>query len=312
MAVWSTTSAWVQSSSSPGSISFLFTAANGQQGFLLSGPPNSAIPGATTNAWVGFGGVYVSVASDANVSSIMPTGGQIAGLYVIPNGPETSNLHVYTVWHNGSATGITCTPGTGTGGCCVNNYATPGTIGGSVACTATAPITVAAGDTLSVNISCASSSCANIAPGISLIWEPTTPGQAVLNAQWDATPATTRWAGLDDTNVFSTASPFQVTPNVPVSMTIKDLTACIGSSPGGSASWTLAPQYATAPATSPTTAAGPTVSLTSSTVCPSFTQDTTHSFAAGPGYSLFHAQSVGSGSPAGSSIWKIGMVATVP
>ena len=122
---WSTTSAWVQSSSSPGSISFLFTAANGQQGFLLSGPPNSAIPGATTNAWVGFGGVYVSVASDANVSSIMPTGGQIAGLYVTPNAPEASNLHVYTVWHNGSATGITCTPGTGTGGCCVNNYATP-------------------------------------------------------------------------------------------------------------------------------------------------------------------------------------------
>ena len=316
---WSTTSTWAQTSGLPVSVNFLFTADSGQQGFLLSGPQNTAASGTAQNDYAGFGSAYAATNSgnESAQSSIMPVAGQITGLYVVPNGTENSTPHVYTIWHNGSASSMTCTPGASTStGCCVNLTGS-GTIGGGPSCTTTSAISIAVGDTLSIDYGCAGAACANVSPGVALIFVPTTAGQAPLVAQWDETPGTLRYVGLEDGNIGSAAGNYQAAPNVSATVTLSDLLACAGTSPGAGGTWIVSTLYAATPSTPPATSSGIATTVSNTTNCPGASsalygaQDTAHTFSAGPGYSLIN-QIADSGSPVGSNVWKIGMVATVP
>lgn len=303
------------------SISFAFTGDNTQQSFMLSGPSSTGFAGTVPAAYAGFGAASaggITVAqTEVNVSSIMPAAASITGLYVYPNGTETSVLHTYTLYHNGTASGtLLCTPAAGTGGCCVNTDASPGTMNGSTACTTAAGFSVVAGDTLSVQVACPTAPttpCANVFPGVGVRYTPTIANQAFITAQDTASPGV-RWIGLEDNGVISAQTNYQIAP---ASMTLLDLISCTGANPL-SGSWNIASQLATTSSTAPTTAAGPALTINSTAVCPTTVaglpsggQDTSHSFSVLQGYSLDTAMT-STGSPTGSAIWKFSMVGTIP
>jgi hypothetical protein len=321
------TGPWAQTSGVPEQVSFLFTASGGQQGMLLSGPTNSGIAGTITASFVGFGVALApatATQTEINISSIAPSAFQANSLYVIPNGTENTVPHVYTVFQNGVATSLSCTAAaSSTGGCCVNLTGS-GTIGGSggPACTTSAAtLNVAVGDTLSVEVACSSATCATVSPGIGVGIVPAVTNQAPLMAEWDLnTP--NDFVGFEDNSLISTAINFQLIPQLSSgSMTFSDLIACTAVSPGGTATRTLTSQSATAPGVTPTAPSGGTAATLSvaNGACPGAnsgtllagSRDTTHTWTASAGNVAINSLGE-SGSPVASTVWKVGMVVTVP
>ena len=178
---------WAQTNANPIQISSLFQADSGQNGFMVVGPAGVSVPGTTASLYSGFQVAYANgiATNEALTSTIMPTAGQILGLYVIPNATANTVPQRIAICQNGTTacqagTTMQCslTASTSTG-CCVN-LTGAGNIGGGPSCTTTTSMTVAAGDTLSVLISCPTANCASLAPGISVIWAPTTAGRGDL------------------------------------------------------------------------------------------------------------------------------------
>jgi hypothetical protein len=320
------TGPWAQTANVPEQVSFLFTAASGQQSMILSGPTNSNIEGTITAFFVGFGTSYTAATleeTEINSSSISPSAFVANSLYVIPNGTENTVPHVYTVFHNGVATSLTCTAAaSSTGGCCVNLTGS-GTIGASgPACTTAAgTVTVAVGDTLSVEIACSSGACGGVAPGISVGIVPSVTNQVPLMAQWDlSTP--NDFVGFEDNSLLATPISFQLIPQLSSgSMTFSNMIACTAVNPGSGATRTLTSESATAPNVTPTAPSGGTAVTLSvaNGACPGAnsgvllagSQDTTHTWTAGAGNVVINSLGE-SGSAAASTVWKTGMVVTVP
>lgn len=319
-------STWAQTVD-PNQVSLVFTSTSPNQGMLLSGTSNSAVPAATAAVYQGFGTVSNNITT---ASSIMPVAGQITGIYATPNVSENASFpHTYTVYHNGASTGISCIASTTTvtAGCCANLTGS-GVIGGtSVSCGTISAITIAAGDTLSAQVSCHSvptNNCNSVLPGISLIWVPSTAGQAVVTTQFTSNVSVTEYMGISDNTLFSSQTTYQLIPYLGVggSMTLSNLIACTGISPGGTAARTFTTQSATTPGTAPTTTAGGPVTVLSvaNGACPGAmsaallggNQDTTHTIVVGSGYSVDTVHTP-TGSPAGGAAfpWKISYAATV-
>jgi hypothetical protein len=252
--------AWAQPAALGVPVSFLFQAAGGQQlGFLAAGPSNAGIS-TTTAYFMGFGGVNLSGLSgtDLAASSLVPTPGQAQALYVTTNGVENANPHTFTIYKNGVATAMACTPAASGTGCCVNltGTGTTGAPGAQTACGATAPISLAVGDTISVNVACPGANCGTIFPGISVLWAPTTAGQALLTTQLSPGVGNPYWA-MQDVQVSGTQiNSVQLVPQLGTSiLTLSNLLACIKTNPGGTASrqytFQVGADFATAP-TAPT------------------------------------------------------------
>lgn len=275
---------------------------------------------------MGFGAAFLNTATtDISVSSIIPTAGQITGIYAIPNTAENTVPHVFTVFHNGSSTSLACTGQASTAaGCCANltGTGTVGAPGTTATCSSISAITIAAGDTLSINITCASGTCASISPGVSLIWAPTTSGQAVLTAQALPSVSSPFWGVMDNVPTTTQANIVQIAPQVGAStLTFSNLIACVKTNPGGAASRTFTSQSGSAPNVTPTNVSGGTVAVVNvgNGACPGANsatllggiQDTTHTWTAASGNSLDTAQT-DAGSPAGGvQVHKIGYVAVI-
>ena len=294
---------------------------------LLSGPSNSSFPGTTTADFAGFGTINpgANTTTEIDVSSVMPSAFQANSLYVIPNTTENTTPHQYIVFQNGVATSLQCTAAASSaGGCCVNLTGT-GTIGGSggPACTtAAATLTVAVGDTLPVEISCPGAACVGVSPGIGVGIVPSVTNQVPLTAQLDNSVGSTEFVGFEDNNIEPVATNFQMVPQLTSgSMTFSNLIVCTGVNPGGSTSRTITSQSAAAPGTTPTAPSGATVALIDAAngACPGANasallggfRDTTDDWTASAGNVVINAITT-VGSPATSTIWKTGMVVTVP
>jgi len=302
--------------------SSLFTADNGQQGFLLAGPNSFGIVNTTDYLGFGSGGL---AGSDLFASSVMPDAYVIHGLYAIPNATEAaSNPHLFTVYKNGSATAMTCTDTGGSAvGCCVNDYASPGNIGGSTACTGGAStISVSLGDTLSIQVSCPTTpSCGSINPGVSLSISPVTTGHVPITAEWVANWTAPSWVGAEDNNISSSQNNFQLVPASASTITFANLIVCSTAVTGAGAARTVSYQSGSAPGVLPTTGGSPpsvSIATGGGVACPganagSLTgggQDTTHSLVLNGSQTIDSALTL-TATPGSNTIWKISSVATV-
>jgi hypothetical protein len=321
--VWTPGGTWAQSGSAPQVNSWLFQADSGaSSGMMLSGPTNTAIGGAAVNIFMPFGTVYNSAnaATEALASSIMPAAGSISGLYVISNATEhATNPHVYTLVKNGTNTGLTCTPAAGTStGCCIN-VGGVGAISAGPSCSSGSAVSIAVGDTISLNVNCASATCNSVSPGASVIWNPTTPGQAVFQATNNSAGPSPLFTGMSDALFSTTQTNWQIAPFLGSTMTLSNLIYCVQVAPTGVTSRTATTQFNTVPGTAPGTNSALTTTFSSSTPCPGAnsgvmlggSQDTTHTFTVNASYSLDHSLTI-SGSPPASGYIKLGVVATVP
>jgi hypothetical protein len=316
-------------------ISFILQSANGQQGMLAAGVNNgTGINGSNPASFMGLGAVgNISATTELNVSSIMPTAGQIAAIYVTNNGlTETTTAHQYQVWKNGASTTLSCTtvasPGAGdTVGCCANltGTGTVGAPGSTVNCTAISAVTVAAGDTISVDAICStapSTPCSNAIPGISLLWLPTTAGQAVITSSTNPN-VSNPFIGFSD-NVVHAASvnAWQIAPYLGSStLTFSNLLYCTKTNPGGTASRVVTSQSGSAPNVTPSNVPSGTVATASvaNGACPGANsavflggnQDNTHTWTAPSGASLVNSQADVGGPAGGVQAMKYSYVAVV-
>lgn len=308
-------------SSGPAQASFNFQADSGQNGPLFSSP-SSAIGSTTT--YEGIGLPFQNTA-ESIASSVQPTPGQIAGIYCYPNGSDNgANVHSCTVMQNGVATGVACTddPANPTLGCCANVGGT-GNIGGNplAPCSSITAISVSIGDTLSNRVSCGGT-CANIFPGISDIWQPTNPGEVPIYTIATTPSTTVPWfsSAVDAQFSQTTATNWNITPNLASTMTLSKLLACT-SSTITTGTWTEQFQYTNGTNLTPPTTNSPLVATYGSGgsfLCPGpgtalhqGIQDTTHTQTVSAGYTLgFNI--IPAGPPTGNARWKTSMVVTVP
>jgi hypothetical protein len=333
---------WAQTA--PGQASILLTAANGQQAAIISSTTNTAVGSAAR--FIPISGVAFPQTTALPAGVMFPVSGTITGLYAFPAVADTgTNRHWYTVCVNETLTGacaanpttasMTCQGDASVKGCCVNTDAIPGYIGGSgsgIACTGTSPVSIAAGDTVSVYVFCLGSlpntagSCANVDPAIGIRWVPTTTNQVPLFAEF-AAGTNPSYTGLTDyTGVASppgTRLSWQLAPalTTPATMTFSNMMWCITGAPGAGTARAASLEYGTG-ITAPSSLAGPTVALnSSSTACPGANSgtflagaiDNVNSFAtAASGYSFDTALTVTLGSPVSMGTAKASMVVTVP
>ncbi len=165
----STTPAATAQTTPPGPmVTALFTAPPGvNQGPILMGSNGAVTTG--SNYYMGPGIMPVAAAStvEVTVSGIIPVAGTIESVWGYLNGtPGASKSYAYTVYHNGSATTLTCT--------------VTGTVSGL--CNSSAnPFTVAAGDTVSCATVPSGTPTSHIA-ACGLVWQPNATGQALVFA----------------------------------------------------------------------------------------------------------------------------------
>lgn len=148
--------------SSPTSWVLRFTAANSNEFPLLWGASTGAANGTTRYSSVQ-GDVAVN-ATEANVRSVMPTGGVISNLYVALDANQATAGQAVTLYLNGSPTALTCTVGSGA----------------STANDTTHTVTVAAGDTISLEW--VNSGSNSPRPRAGLKFAPTTDGESIALA----------------------------------------------------------------------------------------------------------------------------------
>lgn len=307
----------------PAQASFLFTADSGQNGPLFSAAGSTAAPTGGTPIYESVGMPSVSTA-EVIVSSLQPAAGAIAALYVYPNGSDNgANIHTYTLFKNGSATALACSgdPSNPTLGCCINVGGT-GNIGGNALapCSNGSAISVAVNDTLSIQMSCGGT-CAAVNPGMSVLWQPSTPGQVPLFNATNTPSPTVQWFSSAIDSQYSTITNvnWNIAPNLPSTMTIGSLLACT-SSTITTGTWTAQLQYSTSLIAPATTTGAPVATYGSGSTCPgsgvggvmhSGAQDLAHSLVVSPNYTLgFNI--IPTSTPTVNSRWKTGMVVTVP
>lgn len=324
---WIPGGTWAQTSGLPFQISAQFQADSGSStGFMLSGGNSSSTNGASTHVYQGFGYAIwnSSISNEAMASTLMPTAGTISGLYVVPNANESAtNPHTYTVMKNGTATGIACTANTTTvsAGCCTNVGAV-GNIGGvtAAACTSATAFSVVAGDTISLDIGCPSAACNGVNPGVSVQWNPTIPGEAVVASSSNNNLNTSNpyIIGLSDNVAFTVETNWQLVPQVASTMTVKKMMYCTNGATGTTPTRTGTLRYGTTLA-APTTNSPVTVTFGTGNACPGANsgvmlggaQDTTHSIALSPGYTVDYNETH-TGSPTNATYYKFGSVVTIP
>lgn len=301
--------------------SFLFTSSVAQQGMILIGPQSTNV---TTTSYLSPGSGINPQSTDVGASAVMPTSGNIAGIYALPNGSDNNAgvTHTYSVCKNGSTTcaatpasGVFCANPTPTlnasAGCCANVGGT-GVIGsGGPSCSSITAMHVSAGDTISVIVHCAST-CSGVSPGIGLIWVPDTTNQVPIFAGTSAVGA----FGISD-RATSNVGTYNNVPGASTTMTFSNLTVCTQNAVNGTQSLTDTVQSgvtgaAPGSATSMVVNAVPaTPNFCSASPLLSGAQDSTHTFSGSASVTMNHLLAV-TGAGSGLGFYKQSMVATVP
>jgi hypothetical protein len=161
-------------------VSFLYQATSGQNQSISFGSSSTQVSN-SVNDFIGPYGPTApqTIASEVTISGITPVAGTINGLYVQTNGtsPGTKGTQYYTatIFHNGSATSMTCQ---------INNPSAGTTCG-----TTANPVSLSANDSFSVEISpTGTPTAAKVSAAI--VWTPSTAGQALLLLDGKPAPPT--------------------------------------------------------------------------------------------------------------------------
>lgn len=260
-----------------------------------------------SNSAVNYLGVTYATAfatTEANASSLMPTGGTVDQFYVAGSAAPGAGLQwVYSIFKNGSNTGITCTiSGASTTSCndtsdsmtyslndTISFELCPGTVSGGV-CTPSGTPAVS-----------------NARFGFR--WRPTNTGEVPVFAATSAPNASSArfYAPSAGAPVSVEAGTVNLTP---IAMTVKKLVGSVSTAPGGATSRTVVLRSGTGSGQSNAGTPGTeTCTITSaSTSCP---QDTTNTYSSSVGTLLDWDVTV-SGANAASTWFRLSGVVTVP
>jgi hypothetical protein len=261
-------------------------------------------------------------ATEINVSSVVPVGGQIDRLYVSLTGaPGTGKGYAFVLYHNGAPTSVgggavpaTCvaTPSAGNCSCFVG--------GANTTCSdvTTSPVSVAAGDTISISSIPVSTPGSANQQSYGLRWQPTTANQAILMNAGSTVPTTsgTRYMNVSGGygNAGGELQATEVAPVLTTHMTLGNLIVAQSAAPPASTTRTatLRGGSGSTTAQSPSCAVTPSTTLTIGGVAATpACQDTSDAYQPQSGY-LLSEQTAASAAQNALTWYKTAMSVTVP
>jgi hypothetical protein len=289
-------------------ISATFTSTVGQESLIIGHNTNVS---ATVLNYGGFGGNITVSATEVNVSSVIPVSGTLDDLQVVSGGvPGTNGTYTLTVFHNTSATSLTCVVASA-GTTCSDS-------------TGAHAFTVAQGDTISLQ-SCPSSSgntlsCTGAtgtaaptarAMSASMRWVPSTANQAILfDTAGTAPPTTTgvtRYQSVSGTGAAGTTEvDLNVVPVVSGGMTLGNLIVSESAAPGGTSTRAITLRAGAGGGAAQSDRA-PTCTITSAAT--SCTSGSTYSASSGQAINM---SMVNTGTQAAITWFKTAMTVTIP
>lgn len=265
----------------------------------------AANPSTTAVNYAPFGGSALWNATEAIASSLIPTGGAIDGLYVFAFTPAGAGVQtVFTVFHGGSRTSLTCTLAGAGSGAGITRCNDPAGGGHGFA--------VSAGDTISlescpgtVSGSCTPATSATAVVKYVVQWTPTIAGEAVVSEDFQLGISTTaaRFLMLNDAGASASATETNNQQVIPIASTVHKLFVKTDGALSGTQTRT---QTLRLNATTDEALTCP-LNSTNTTTC----NDTTHTYGASAG-DLLSWRTSPANTPAAETYLKIGAVITAP
>lgn len=284
-----------------------FTSTTAGQGLILASV-NATNPSTTAKNYAQLGGGSITWnATEANISSLLPTAGTIDGLQVVvTTAPGSGAGWTFTVFKNGSATSLACSISGAVSRTCSD------AIGGGHS------FTVVASDTISLeacpyNTAGCTAGSAPAASGAkySVMWSPTTAGEAVyMVTSTNLNNTVTRYSSLLGNSSTTGPTPTESTTAAlaPVSLTWKKLYAQIdaGSALSGAQTRSFVNRKGTGSGQS-----DGTITCTLNSTNTSSCNDTTHTYSASAG-DILNWATTPTNTPPANTWYKLGTVFTVP
>ncbi len=196
--------------------SMLFKSTEGAASPIFGGTTNVGI---TATTYCPFGSAR-NTAAEVDSQVVCAAAGTIDKLYVhIGTTPGAGNSWTFTLYKNGSSTGLTCS---------ITNGSTSGNDTNSGHA-----VTIAAGDRISVECAATGTPTATLVT-FGCRWQPTTNGESLLFAQWTTNPTTNadRFCNANG-NANSQATESKTYNLVPYACTIKNMYHHVTTGPGG-------------------------------------------------------------------------------
>lgn len=293
-------------------ISSTITSSTNGQGVIFSsnGAGGAVNPSNSAANYGTFGGATLWNATEASASGLFSTGGTIDGLTLFAaTAPGVGVGSVFTVFHNGSRTSITCSlSGSGSGlGITTCNDLSGGGHGFAVSANDTISLESCPG-TIVAGSCTAAGTPATATIKYSVGWVPTIPGEAVVFQTFPGSLSTSaaRYVAMNDGVISITATESNALQIVPVASTIKKLYVKTDAALSGVQTRTNVNRFGTGGGQSNGSITCP-LNSTNTTAC----NDTVNIYAASAG-DLVNWAETPTNTPPATAYYKLGAVITSP